>query len=147
MSTAETQQAHGADAHDEHEHISPVKVYLGVFGALVFLTVLTVVVSYLGLPPTISIMAALAVAAVKAGFVVGYFMHLKYDARFNSIIFFGSLIFVVIFFVFTMADLAARKTIHEIEGTHVKRNERRLEQLEKESLQKKKTPAKTPAHH
>ena len=33
----------------------------------------------------------MAVAMVKASLVVGYFMHLKYDTRFNSLIFFGSL--------------------------------------------------------
>lgn len=53
-----------------------VKVYITVFAALAFLTVLTVGVSYLKLPVVPSILVALFIASLKAGLVASFFMHL-----------------------------------------------------------------------
>lgn len=92
---------------DHHHHVMPLKTYFVIFFWLMVLTVITVAVSYMGLGSA-SLFVAMVVALVKAGLVVGYFMHLKYDDRFLSFIFFGTLIFVVIFFVLTFADLATR---------------------------------------
>ena len=64
--------------HDSHAHHAPnVKAYLAVFGALLCLTVVTVVISYFRLPIAIAVVLAMAVAAVKAGLVGAFFMHLK----------------------------------------------------------------------
>src|SRR5258706_11256305 len=95
--------AHGADHEEHHEHVLPLKTYFAVFGALIFLTLITVGVSYLGLGPR-ALAVALIVAFIKAGLVVGYFMHLKFDVRFHSLVFFSSLIFLAIFFGFTFID-------------------------------------------
>jgi cytochrome c oxidase subunit 4 len=96
-----------AHAHDEeHPHVSPLGLYLGVFGVLLVLTIITVLVSVIGLPPTISVLVAMAVATVKASFVVLFFMHLKYDNKFYSFIFLSSLFFVGLFFTITLADMA-----------------------------------------
>ena len=53
-----------------------VRVYLIIFGALLLLTLVTVVVSYLdiGFGPALAI--ALLIATVKASLVALYFMHL-----------------------------------------------------------------------
>ncbi|OGW68640.1 MAG: hypothetical protein A2036_03235 [Omnitrophica bacterium GWA2_50_21] len=53
-----------------------VKVYITVFAALAFLTVLTVAASYLKLPLVPAILVALFIASLKAGLVAGFFMHL-----------------------------------------------------------------------
>ena len=84
--------AHGLHAADEHHdglghHISPLSTYIAVYLALLVLTVVTVLVSYAELPPAQSIPAAIAVASVKATLVGAWFMHLKYDKRFNVFIF------------------------------------------------------------
>jgi cytochrome c oxidase subunit 4 len=61
---------HAADI-DRH-----VKVYITVFVALMALTVVTVAISYLDLPPAMAIAVALFVATIKGGLVACYFMHL-----------------------------------------------------------------------
>ncbi len=53
-----------------------VKVYISVFVALAFLTVVTVAVSYLHLPIHMAVIVALIIATIKGTLVAGYFMHL-----------------------------------------------------------------------
>ena len=53
-----------------------VKGYYIVLGALLCLTAVTVAISYLHLPFTLAVIAALFVAATKASLVALYFMHL-----------------------------------------------------------------------
>jgi caa(3)-type oxidase subunit IV len=98
-----------ATAHDDHtgHHVLDLKVYFGIYGALLVLTALTVGVSYAGLG-RFSIPVAMAVAVVKAMLVILFFMHLKYDVKLHSFVFFSSIIFVSIFFGLTFSDLAAR---------------------------------------
>jgi len=110
--------AHGAHAADEHHdglghHISPLSTYFLVYGALLVLTVVTVLVSYAELPPAQSIPAAVAVASVKATLVAAWFMHLKYDKRFNIFIFVAAIWFMAAFFVFTLFDLTSRDAVME----------------------------------
>jgi cytochrome c oxidase subunit IV len=65
----------GSDHEDIRHH---VKVYLGVFGALMILTILTVAVSYLHLSAVaVAVGIAMIVATVKGSMVAAYFMHLK----------------------------------------------------------------------
>jgi cytochrome c oxidase subunit IV len=54
-----------------------VKGYLGVFGALLVLTVCTVALSYLQLPVIPTVALGLTIATAKAALVVLFFMHLK----------------------------------------------------------------------
>jgi cytochrome c oxidase subunit 4 len=54
-----------------------VKVYIGVFVALLILTVVTVGVFYIHLSVPKAIALALAIATVKASLVACFFMHLK----------------------------------------------------------------------
>ena len=61
---------HAADI-DKH-----VRVYITVFVALMALTIITVAVSYLDLPPVMAITVALFVATIKGSLVACYFMHL-----------------------------------------------------------------------
>jgi len=82
-----------------------------VFSALVCLTFVTVGVSYLGLPPTLSITVAMMVASVKATLVGAWFMHLAYDTKFNLLMFLASFWFIGVFFVFTGFDLMSRDRV------------------------------------
>ncbi len=66
---------HAADI-DRH-----VRVYIIVFVALMALTIITVAVSYLDLPPAMAITVALFVATVKGSLVACYFMHLISEKR------------------------------------------------------------------
>lgn len=62
-----------ASAEEVRKH---VRVYLTVFAALAFLTIVTVVVSYFHLPVRLAVVVALIIASVKGSLVAGYFMHL-----------------------------------------------------------------------
>jgi len=95
------------NAHEAHHHVMAISTYLKVFGALIFLTFLTYLVSYLDLGSA-ALPVAMVVAFIKAGAVVGYFMHLKFDSRFHAFAFFSTLLFVAIFFVITFFDIKTR---------------------------------------
>ena len=116
------------DHHAEGGHVLPLKTYFGIFGALVFLTIVTVAISYMNLGPR-ALIVAIAVAMVKAGLVIGYFMHLKFESRFYSLVFFGSLIFLSIFFVFTFLDLASRDRVNVEHETFAFRRVKTLQEL------------------
>jgi caa(3)-type oxidase subunit IV len=98
-----------------YHHVMPLKIYLGVFSALLVLTGITVLVSYADLGK-FSLYVAMVVALIKAGFVVGYFMHLKFDTKFHQLVFFGALFFMAIFFVFIFIDLSSRSNIVPEQG-------------------------------
>jgi cytochrome c oxidase subunit 4 len=71
------QHAVGHDGVDHHVDIDKqVKIYITVFVSLMALTLITVAVSYLHLPPAMAIAVALFVALIKGSLVACYFMHL-----------------------------------------------------------------------
>ncbi len=104
----------------EHEHM-PLKTYFIIYGALLCLTVVTVGVSVIGLPSTLSIVVAMCVAAVKGVLVATWFMHLKYDRKFNVFIFVASFWFMAVFFIFTMTDISSRGDILAVTGNFEQR--------------------------
>lgn len=106
-----------AGGHGSEPHVLPLSTYFAVFGALLVLTVLTVVVSVIGLPQPAAIIVAMVVALVKASLVVLWFMHLKYDDRFYSLIFIISIFFLVLFFVFTAFDVLSRGQVNAEESS------------------------------
>jgi cytochrome c oxidase subunit 4 len=59
------------------DHAVEVRRYLGVFGSLMVLTLVTVGVSYLNMPIVATVVVAIAIASLKAGLVAAFFMHLK----------------------------------------------------------------------
>src|SRR5882724_4416493 len=64
----------------EQGHIVPRKVYFGVAGALMVLLLLTYAAAQIDLGP-FNIVVALAIAFVKAGLVVTFFMEAKWSSR------------------------------------------------------------------
>jgi len=53
---------------------------------------------------------------VKASLVVMYFMHLRDDARFNALIFVGSLLFAGVFLAYTINDTKYRGDVDGVSG-------------------------------
>jgi cytochrome c oxidase subunit 4 len=93
-------------AHTETEHLAhPVspRVLLGVYFALVLLTIATVSVTYIDIGP-FNIWLALFIAVLKAGLVALFFMHLFWDSPFNGIILIGALFFVALFLGIAILD-------------------------------------------
>jgi cytochrome c oxidase subunit 4 len=95
-------------------HILPIRTYGTVFVALLILTWLTVRVSYMDFG-IFNLLVGIGIASIKATLVVFFFMHLKYDEKFNAILFFGSLAFLGVFFVLTLADTTERGRVDPLE--------------------------------
>ena len=93
--------------HSHHTHVSSFQLFLRVYVALCFLTVVTVGASRVDFG-SMNLMIAVLIATVKAGPVVTFFMHLKWDTAMNNIAFLGSLLFLSLLFLFTMADVTTR---------------------------------------
>ncbi len=101
-----------SEQNHEH-HIIPLGTYFKVFGALMVLTILTVVTAQIDLGSTVNIILAMIIATTKAALVLMFFMHLYYDNRTNLIFFLGSILFLVIFIVFTLIDIDYRDKIYK----------------------------------
>jgi cytochrome c oxidase subunit 4 len=102
--------------HEIHEHVSPVSAYVKVLSALLVLTALTYAVSFASLGPA-SLPVAMFVAVCKATLVCMFFMHLRYDDRYHVFVFMSTIIFVAIFFTFTLFDLQSRPRLNEEQET------------------------------
>jgi cytochrome c oxidase subunit IV len=100
-----------AGHHDEHHeglpggigHVSSWQTLVKVFVILVLLTVLTVAVAQVD-AGRLNIVGAVGIAAVKAFFVCIWFMHLRYDKRFNFFLLVASLLFVIWMVGFILLD-------------------------------------------
>lgn len=88
-------------------HITPFRTYIRVFLILVVLTVLTVAVAQVDFGP-LNALIAFAIATVKALYVMGYFMHLKFDSIANRVIVGTSLFFLFVLFAICAIDFATR---------------------------------------
>lgn len=95
------------EPHDAHEgpHVVPLWLLAAVLAVLLLLTVITVAVTLVDLG-NFNIIVALLIAVVKAALVVLYFMHLRWDSPFNSLILISSLLFVAVFMAFALIDTA-----------------------------------------
>lgn len=88
-------------------HIASKGSYFAIFAALMVLTVLTVAVTYVDLGP-FNLIAALAIAVVKASLVVLFFMHARYSERLVKVTIVSALGFFAILAAFTMGDYLTR---------------------------------------
>lgn len=95
-----------------HVHITPINVYMKVFGALIALTLITVFFSKgLHLPGHLGTFVAFAIAITKASLVLMFFMHLKYEKNLNRFVFSLGFIFLMILFAFSFGDMITRAVV------------------------------------
>jgi cytochrome c oxidase subunit IV len=90
---------HASMAHDHAEIDKHVRIYLGVFVALMVLTIVTVAISYLHLSVPIAVGVALLVATIKGSLVACYFMHLVSERK----LILAVLVLTIVFFAALMA--------------------------------------------
>lgn len=90
-------------SHPEVGHVVPLRVLLAVLGALLALTFVTVAITWVDLGP-LNLIAALAIAVVKASLVALYFMHLRWDRPFNAVVLILSLSLVMLFVALSLLD-------------------------------------------
>ena len=101
-----------------HPHVAPWQLYAGIFGILIFMTIVTVAIANFDLG-AMNTAVAVVIATIKASLVVTFFMHLKDDSRFNALFFLGSLLFGGLFLVYTLNDTAHRGAIDPQNGTRI----------------------------
>jgi cytochrome c oxidase subunit 4 len=114
---AQDGHGHGGDADGEvHSHVASWQFYVGIFGGLIVLTLLTVgaarfnIDGVFGSPRanTLNLAAAIIIATMKAGLVAAFFMHLRHDKLFNTLAFLASFLFLGIFILLTYDDVGVR---------------------------------------
>ncbi|GEM_PF-1902609 len=115
--------AHAHTTHHGHIHHVPKETLFKVFGALVFLTLLTVAASRVHLGP-FNVPVAIGIAAVKASLVVTFFMALKYDNKVNALVMMIGVIFVGVFLTFTLFDTAFRGDLSNVDPMTIAEEQR-----------------------
>ncbi len=108
----------GGDDFNVHAHVSSVKFYIAILATLMFFTLLTVGVASVHLGP-LNLAVAVVIASIKATLVIMFFMHLKYDNKFNATIVVCSLMFIGVFFAYTMNDTDTRAELDDAQGSQV----------------------------
>ena len=107
---------HAADdhAHGDH-HVCDTKTFLAILIALLFLTFVTVAVSFFDFGSA-NMLIAMLVASVKATLVMAVFMHLMWDTAINKLFFLCSFLFLGLLFLFIFADLIGRSSLVPLHG-------------------------------
>ncbi len=101
---SEHTEPHGGHA---EEHIVSPKIYATVGLALLVLTAATCAISYIDLG-IFNAVVALAIACIKAGLVVLFFMHMKYSSKLIKLTAFSGLFVFLTLIGMTMSDYISR---------------------------------------
>jgi cytochrome c oxidase subunit 4 len=91
----------------QHHHIIPLGVYIKVLALLLVLTAVTVAAAQINFGPWNTVIAML-IASIKAGFVLSFFMHLKYDNKLYLVCFGTGIFFLMVLYFFTNLDILTR---------------------------------------
>ena len=95
-------------ASEEHrQHVIPIGVYVGIWAILMFLTGLTVFVSFIELHDW-NIVLALTIATIKGTLVVLFFMHLFYSSKLTKVTVVAALFFLFLLLSLSMTDYLTR---------------------------------------
>ncbi|HVV88062.1 MAG TPA: cytochrome C oxidase subunit IV family protein [Kofleriaceae bacterium] len=96
------------EQHDDHghglAHVATARSLLSTWGTLMVLTLLTVTATKVDFGPTYNLALAMAIAVIKATLVVLFFMHLRYDKLFHSVLIVGGLLAASLFVSFALMD-------------------------------------------
>ena len=92
---------------DPSRHIISYRKLASVWLALLALTALTVGITRLNLGGY-KVLGALAIACLKSGLVIAFFMHMKYEGRLLRWLLFLTLTTLAIFIGFTFFDVLYR---------------------------------------
>ena len=103
MSAAPADPHHDDDDHGL-AHVGTLKVLISTGGTLLLLTIATVLATRVDFGANINFGIAMAIAVLKATLVVLFFMHLRYDRLFHSVVFVSALLAASLFVGFTLMD-------------------------------------------
>jgi cytochrome c oxidase subunit 4 len=94
------------------EHIISSKLYIGIWAALMCLTVITASVAFIDLGP-LNTVVALVIATLKALLVVLFFMHVKYASeKLTKTVIVAAVFWLLIMLFLSLADYSTRGSIH-----------------------------------
>lgn len=97
-------------------HVVPIKVYLGVFVALMVLMAATVGAAFLDLGIFNNVIA-LVIAMAKTALIMLFFMHLRYSSRLTQVFALVGFLFLVILMAGTLNDYFSRGDFSNIAPT------------------------------
>jgi cytochrome c oxidase subunit 4 len=89
------------------EHVASIKMYVGVFLALMVGTLLTVLAAKVDLGAWNDVVM-LTIAVTKAVLVILFFMHVKYSTRLTALTAIGGFFFLAILICLTLNDYLSR---------------------------------------
>lgn len=93
----------------EEQHIIPYKFSIGIWFGLIILTIMTVLVSVMGINlVAFSVVTALIIATTKAMIVANHFMHLKYENKLLKWLFGVTMLLFTVFISLTAIDYITR---------------------------------------
>lgn len=123
MATSETHDhdhdhGHGHDPGHLTHHIDPLWLYLVVFGGLLVMTAVTVGASYIDFGAANTVIAVI-IATIKASLVAIFFMQLRHDKPFHSLVLVSGLLFLSFLFLFTLSDNGTRNDVDDMHGKPV----------------------------
>ncbi len=91
------------------EHIVSRKIYFLIFGALMVLTVITVLAAQVSYESeAVGTSIALAIAVTKAVLVILFFMHVRHSSRLTWVVIAGGFLWLFIMIALTMSDYLTR---------------------------------------
>lgn len=90
-----------------NHHVTSVKAYAAVFGALIALTITTVAVSRIDLGE-FNFICAMTIAVIKATLVVLFFMHVKGSSAMTKLFVCAGFFWMAILLVFVLSDYLSR---------------------------------------
>lgn len=93
------------------QHVVSIKLYAGIFAALIILTLTTTAVSFINLGGDLNVVVALFIAVCKAVLVILYFMHVRYSSRLIWVFVGAGFFWLSILIALTMSDLLTRTPI------------------------------------
>lgn len=92
---------------EQQNHIVSTKTFVSVWVALLILTAITVAVAKLRLG-AFSTLTAIAIASIKAGLVLWFFMHLKYEKRLLKLLLLVPIVTLAVIIGLTFVDVLYR---------------------------------------
>ncbi len=91
------------------EHIVSRTVYFVIFGALIFMTIVTYVAAQHDFGnETVNTVVALTIAVIKATLVILYFMHVRYSPRLTWVVVTSGFFWLAIMITLTLSDYLTR---------------------------------------
>lgn len=96
--------AHDHDDHHGLSHVQSIQALVATGGTLLLLTLVTVLATRIDFGANINLGIAMVIAVTKASLVILFFMHLKYDRLFHSVVFVAAILAASLFVGFTLMD-------------------------------------------